>query len=44
MKIRYVDSSMTSPLSDEPHPFAALGLFMGPELARDESSGSMLTY
>ena len=35
---------MTSPLSDESHPFAALGLLMGPELAGDESSRSVLTY
>ena len=41
MKIRYVDSS---PLSDEPHPFAAFGLLMGLELAGVDSSESMLTY
>ena len=44
MKIRYVDSSMTFPLSDEPHPFAALGLLVGLEHAGDDSSKSMLTY
>ena len=44
MTIRYMDSSMTSPLSDEPHPFAALGLLLGLELTGDDSSGSMLTY
>ena len=44
MKIRWVGSSMTSPLSEKPHPFAAFDLLMGLELAEDDSSGSVLTY
>lgn len=44
MRIRCVESSMTSPWSDEPHPFAAHGLLLGLEFAGDDSSGSMLTY